>query len=329
MSPAAPSIADYGLIGDMRTAALVGRHGGIDWCCLPRFDSGSVFAALLDSQRGGTWLVQPSVPFEASQRYLTGTNILETSFRTGSGEVALTDFMPVAPEGGPASRHPEIHRRIRGVHGEVAMRMRFMPRFEYASRATRIEVLRAGIFASDRTDQVVTLSSARPFEWRVEQGAADADFMLPAGDTRWLVLRYDDDDIHPVDRYESAAKLETTTALLAALELPCPLRGPLAGRGGALGADPEAAHPRRERRHHRRPHDLTARGHRGVAQLGLSLRLAPGCGLHALGAGECGARRGGGRVHALPASGLPPRRRRTLADHVRGGWTARSDRTPA
>jgi GH15 family glucan-1,4-alpha-glucosidase len=207
-----PSIADYGLIGDMRTAALVGRHGGIDWCCLPRFDSGSVFAALLDPQRGGTWLVQPSGPFDASQRYLTGTNILETSFRTEQGEVVLTDFMPVAPEGGPASRHPEIHRRIRGVQGEVAIRIRFMPRFEYASRATRIEVLRAGIFATDRTDQVVTLSSAQPFEWRVEQGAADADFMLAAGDTRWLVLRHDDDDIHPVDRYESAAKLETTTA---------------------------------------------------------------------------------------------------------------------
>lgn len=59
------TISDYGLIGDMQSAALVGRHGGIDWCCLPRFDSGSVFAALLDPQRGGTWLIQPAEPYAA------------------------------------------------------------------------------------------------------------------------------------------------------------------------------------------------------------------------------------------------------------------------
>jgi GH15 family glucan-1,4-alpha-glucosidase len=206
------SIADYGLIGDMRTAALVGRHGGIDWCCLPRFDSASVFAALLDPERGGTWLIQPVEPFQAAQRYLTGTNILETTFRTEAGEVVLTDFMPVGAEGRPGSIHPEIHRRIHGIRGEARMRLRFMPRFEYGSRATRIEVLRAGIFASDRTDQVVTLSSARPFDWRLEQGAAEAEFVLAAGDTRWLVVRYDDDDIHSVDRYESTDKLEATTA---------------------------------------------------------------------------------------------------------------------
>lgn len=212
MTGASPSIADYGIIGDMRTAALVGRHGGIDWCCLPRFDSGSVFGALLDPQRGGTWLVQPAEPFQATQRYLTGTNILQTTFQTIQGEAVLTDFMPVALEGRPAGTHPEIHRRLHGVRGQMAMRMRFMPRFEYASRATRIEVLAAGIFASDRTDQVVTLSSVREFEWRIEQGAADTNFAISAGDARWLVLRYDDDDIHPVDRYESAAKLEATTA---------------------------------------------------------------------------------------------------------------------
>lgn len=211
MNVSPPSISEYGVIGDMRTAALVSRQGGIDWCCLPRFDSGSVFAALLDPQRGGTWQIQPAEPFQSTQRYLTGTNVLQTTFATPEGEVVLTDFMPVA-EGRPASAHPEIHRRIHGVRGTVTMRMRFMPRFEYASRATRLEALGAGLFASDRTDQVVTLSSARGFDWRVEQGAAETEFPLAAGDTRWLILRYDDDDVHPVDRYESAAKLEATAA---------------------------------------------------------------------------------------------------------------------
>ena len=207
-----PTISDYGLIGDMQSAALVGRHGGIDWCCLPRFDSGSVFAALLDPQRGGTWLIQPAEPYAAVQRYLTGTNILETTSRTATAEAVLTDFMPVTAEGRPAGNHREIHRRVHGLRGEMPMRVRFMPRFEYGARSTRLEMIGEGLFAGDRTDQALTLASARPFEWRIEQGAAETGFTLPAGDTRWLVLRHDDDDVHPVDRYESQRKLEETTA---------------------------------------------------------------------------------------------------------------------
>jgi GH15 family glucan-1,4-alpha-glucosidase len=207
-----PGIADYGLIGDMQCAALVGRHGGIDWCCMPRFDSGSIFAALLDRQRGGTWLIQPTEPFAAVQRYLTGTNILETTFRTPAGEAVVTDFMPLTAEGRPAGPHPEIHRRLLGTRGTLPMRMRFMPRFEYGARSTRLEALGGGLFASDRTAQVLTLASARPFEWQIEQGAAEATFDLPEGDSRWLVLRYNDDDVHPVDRYDSARKLEDTAA---------------------------------------------------------------------------------------------------------------------
>src|SRR6476469_9645468 len=83
----APAVSDYGLIGDMRTAALIGLDGGIDWCCLPRFDSGSVFAALLDTERGGTWAIQPEGRWTSTQRYLPRTNILETTFRTAEGAV--------------------------------------------------------------------------------------------------------------------------------------------------------------------------------------------------------------------------------------------------
>jgi len=158
------AISDYGLIGDMRTAALVGLNGAIDWCCLPRFDSGSVFAALLDPERGGTWVVWPAVPWTSTQRYLPLTNILETTFRTASGTVTVTDFMPVDEDGRPSGPHPEIHRHVRGVRGAVPMEMIFAPRFEYGARTTRLEQLRAGLFATDRTDQVLTLSSARPFD---------------------------------------------------------------------------------------------------------------------------------------------------------------------
>ncbi|HSB53898.1 MAG TPA: trehalase-like domain-containing protein [Gemmatimonadales bacterium] len=87
-----PPIADYGLIGDMRTAALVSRYGRIDWCCLPRFDSGSLFAAILDPERGGNWSIQPvDDGFTARQQYREGTNILETVFRT-EGAFSICTF---------------------------------------------------------------------------------------------------------------------------------------------------------------------------------------------------------------------------------------------
>ncbi|MEO8199540.1 MAG: glycoside hydrolase family 15 protein [Gemmatimonadota bacterium] len=209
-----PSISSYGMIGDMRTAALVSVEGGIDWCCLPRFDSASVFAALLDQQRGGTWCIQPEgVNWKSCQSYLASTNILETTFDLPNGAQArLTDVMPVDAQGRPSGKHPEIHRHLRCTKGEVPMQMLFMPRFEYAARATRLEIMQAGIFASDRTDQVLTLSSARPFDWEQDGGTATTRFLMTEGESRWIVLRYDDDDIHPVDSYESARKMETTAA---------------------------------------------------------------------------------------------------------------------
>jgi GH15 family glucan-1,4-alpha-glucosidase len=224
------AISDYGLIGDMRTAALVGLDGGIDWCCLPRFDSASVFAALLDPERGGTWAVSPEGKWTSSQRYLPRTNILETTFQTAEGgTVSLTDFMPVAEDGRPSGSHSEIHRKLRCSRGKVTMQMTFMPRFEYGARTTRLELLRAGLFATDRTDQVLTLSSAKPFIWTIEQSTATTRFELEKGEERWVVLRYDDDDIHPVDRYESSRKLDNTAAFWQRWSSKVRYRGPYRG----------------------------------------------------------------------------------------------------
>jgi GH15 family glucan-1,4-alpha-glucosidase len=204
-------IADYGLIGDMRTSALVSLQGSIDWFCIPRFDSGSVFAAILDPDRGGYWSIQPQEDgFSSRQRYSTGTNILETVFRTDDGEFMLVDFMPVGFDGRPSTEQPEIHRQISCIGGGGTIRVRFMPRFEYGSRATRLEVMRDGLYASDRSDQVVTISATRPLEWSIEQGIATALLTLREGESECLVLRYDLDDIHPVDKYDSAEKLELT-----------------------------------------------------------------------------------------------------------------------
>ena len=223
------TLSEYGLIGDMRTAALIGVDGAIDWCCLPRFDSGSVFAAILDQDRGGTWAIRPRGEWTSTQRYLPRTNILETVFRTPDGVVALTDFMPVDEDGRPSGQHPEIHRQLRCTRGRVAMQVVFMPRFEYGARTTRLELMRNGLFATDRTDQVVTLCSSKPVDWVIEQSTATAHFGLEKGDERWLVLRYDDDDIHPADRYESARKLDITAAFWARWAAGVRYSGPFRG----------------------------------------------------------------------------------------------------
>ena len=222
-------ISDYALIGDMRTAALVGLDGSIDWCCLPRFDSGSVFASLLDPERGGTWSIRPREKWTSTQRYLPRTNILETTFRTDAGVISVTDFMPVGEDGRPSGEHPEIHRRLRCSRGRVPMTVVFMPRFEYGARTTRLETLDAGLFATDRTDQVLTLSSAKPFDWIIEQSVATAHFEIEKGEERWLVLRYDDDDIHPVDRYESGRKLDNTAEFWQKWSSKVRYKGPFRG----------------------------------------------------------------------------------------------------
>ena len=92
-------IEDYALIGDCETAGLVGRDGSIDWLCLPRFDSDSCFTALLGNQQNGHWMIAPEEAAQVSRRYKGDTLILETTFRTNSGSVALVDFMPPEGEG--------------------------------------------------------------------------------------------------------------------------------------------------------------------------------------------------------------------------------------
>jgi len=210
-APAAayPPIGDHGIVGDLHTAALVSRGGAIDWWCAPRFDSPSVFGALLDATRGGHWTIAPRGPWTSEQRYLPASNVLVTTFHTDSGGVAaLTDFMPVPrPRGGPG----EIHRRIACPRGAVEVEVAFAPRFDYGAAAPLLVLRRNGVLATDDEDDVATLAAPAEVTWRMEDGRAVARLALAAGEDAWFVLRHDDDEVHPVADYGSGAKLDATT----------------------------------------------------------------------------------------------------------------------
>ena len=148
---------DYGLIGDMSSAALVGMDGSVDWLCLPRFDSPSVFAAILDQDIGGRFRIRPSATYATEQAYLPDTNILETTFATSTGVVSITDFMPIQdndrdgkPDRYPANP-PELHRIVRCLAGTVEMRCDYEPRHDYARAVPTFRAVESGTASGRRS----------------------------------------------------------------------------------------------------------------------------------------------------------------------------------
>src|SRR5271157_1423702 len=124
----ASRIEDYALVGDLGTAALVGRDGSIDWLCWPRFDSPACFAALLGTPEHGRWLIAPvDPPAWIARHYRDTTMVLETVFATAGGEVALLDFFPIGAD------HSSVVRLVQGRRGRVAMRTQLALRFDYGA----------------------------------------------------------------------------------------------------------------------------------------------------------------------------------------------------
>lgn len=178
-------IADHGVIGDLHSVALVGLDGSIDWMCHPRFDSPSIFAAILDDQKGGRFQLAPERDdVTRKQLYVPDTNVLVTRFLSPSGVAEVTDFMPIGAPVGTHGRH-QLIRRVEVVRGAMTLRMRCQPAFDYARAAHRVEAHPGGVcFRSDGLG--LALTSTVPL--RIEGGAATSSFQLGEGERATFVL---------------------------------------------------------------------------------------------------------------------------------------------
>ena len=204
-------IQDYGIIGNMCSCALVGLNGSIDWACFPRFDSPSVFAAILDDRRGGRFQLAPRQAYTSGQRYAPDTNVLETTFTTAAGSVLIIDFMPLArPAQRPHAPH-EVHRLVRGLQGAVEMQLTFQPRFGYATEPTAISPARHGVVARQDGESMALIASL-PLSVRQDEetgsSTAEAAFTIRAGEEQTFVAAYGRERTPSLRAMDSPSKLD-------------------------------------------------------------------------------------------------------------------------
>lgn len=196
-------IEDYAIIGDTFTTGLVGRNGSIDWLCLPRFDAGACFAALLGTADNGHWQIQPHEDdVKVTRQYRDDTLILETEFETSSGRVRLIDFMP------PHEAEPNVVRIVEGLHGEVVMDMRLVIRFDYGWIVPWVRKIEGRLHAVGGPDALVLDT---PVETHGEALTTRAQFTVRKGERIPFVLCWHS-SIHkapaPIDVEDALRKTE-------------------------------------------------------------------------------------------------------------------------
>jgi len=189
-------IEDYAVIGNLRSAALVGRNGSIDWCPLPTLEGGSVFAAILDHSRGGRFRVSMRGADRGTQEYILHTNVLETSFGDNGGRLVVTDCMPLRGKldgAGESAADPAIHRLLRAEDNDVEVEVEWSPRLQYGTGRQQMMPIDGG-FLAWAGDDALTLTGLAENEVTVsvDDGAAtlSARFTLKAGQSRALVTRW-------------------------------------------------------------------------------------------------------------------------------------------
>jgi GH15 family glucan-1,4-alpha-glucosidase len=203
-------IGDYAAIGDGRTVALVARDGSIDWLCLPDLDSPSVFAAVLDDDRGGRFALEPEIPARAERRYLPDTNVLETTFTTAQGVIQVTDAMALpSSDLGPTR---ELIRRVACRAGRVPMRWRITPRFGYGAVAPRMGRRGRNPVAVGGRD-ALAICSWEAGEAQIDDGAIFGRFELRESGSAVIALcaAHKEPLVFPA-RKQVEGRLEATTA---------------------------------------------------------------------------------------------------------------------
>ena len=195
------ALEDYALIGDTHTAALVGRDGSIDWLCLPRFDSGACFAALLGEPDHGRWLLAPSDPMRARRRYRGDTLVLDTEHETRDGAVRVTDFM--TPRRGQA----RVVRIVEGLRGEVMMRSELCLRFDYGLAVPWLRETAHGALAVAGPDAVILRTDA-PTD--VTTGLVRSEFPIRAGQRQAFVMTWHRSFEEPPPRIDPFDSLRST-----------------------------------------------------------------------------------------------------------------------
>ena len=201
-------IEDYGIIGDLHTVALVSKGGSIDYMTFPRFDSPTIFAALLDAEKGGCFRLEPLLSENEDERvtnrqlYLPDSNILLTRFLSKEGVAELSDFMPVRDE----HRH-RVVRRVKIIRGEVRFRLVCAPRFDYARAAHTAEICEGGVrFRSEG----LTLFLRTAVDLELDGDDAVAEFTLKAGEAAAFVLEEETEDSPTTDESFISASFKET-----------------------------------------------------------------------------------------------------------------------
>ncbi len=191
MAPATyPPIADYGLISDCHSVALVSLTGSIDWCCMPRADSDSCFGRLLDWRKGGRFGIEARDLTGCStfRAYLEGTMVLTTSFITPTGEVRLVDFFGMR-EGGKDEPYRELVRIVEGVRGKVEMTARIAPVFDYGEVRPWLRHTASNTFVAIGGDSGLLISSDDPLEI-FDRHELDSRFTVRAGNRHRFAVRF-------------------------------------------------------------------------------------------------------------------------------------------
>ena len=200
-------IEDYGIIGNLRTVALVGINGSIDWCCSPNFDSPSVFGALLDDNKGGRFQISPIADtVRRKQFYWPSTNILVTRFSHADGIAELVDFMPAGFAADSPAYH-QLHRTVRCVRGTVRLQVLCKPAFDYGRASHEVQI-RDGLatFNTDNGNYRFSLVANVPMKFQ-DGGGVSAEFVLEEGQTKTFIFQNDDVGTPAVSgRSESEAK---------------------------------------------------------------------------------------------------------------------------